>query len=186
MWPMFLSHPSCKCRVIRINNMALIINPAKTTTEWRRRERERERERTEEGGGGRTYPERGQTSSQRPPICTHPRYCDTAFMSAPVQHKPNGLVSGSKCPWEQSPLAETKRGWLRCHLHHKGKPFLPEPLPLRRAAHHIYQRLCTHVTSAFFFFLCVSVAPLLFSFGRHRLSTRNHINNSIPSPSVLS
>lgn len=80
-------------------------------------------------------------------------------MSAPVQHKPNGLVSGSKCPWEQSPLAETKQGWLRCHLHHKGKPFLPEPLPLHRAAHHIYQRLCTHVTSAFCFFFCASLSP---------------------------
>lgn len=73
-------------------------------------------------------------------------------MSAPGEHKPTGLVSGSQCPREQSPSAETKRGWLRCHLHHKGKSFLPEPLPLRHAAHHIYQRLWTHVTSAFLFF----------------------------------
>lgn len=89
------------------------------------------------------------------PIHTHPRYCDTAFMSVPVEHKPTGLVSGSQCPRERSPSAETKRGWLRCHLHHKGKPSLPEPLPVRR----IYQRLCTHVTSAFCFFLPISVSP---------------------------
>lgn len=106
-------------------------------------------------------------------------------MSVPVEHKPTGLVSGSQCPRERSPSAETKRGWLRCHLHHKGKPSLPEPLPARRATHHIYQLLCTHVIYAFCFF-CPSLSPPLpfFLSGPHRLSTTNHINSRIPSPSV--
>lgn len=143
--------------VMHSNSAALlIVSPPQTATEsWMQgREKDRRKRRRE------SVPwERSDLVSEIL-IHTHPRYCDTAFMSAPGEHKPTGLVSVSQCPREQSPSSETKRGWLRFHLHHKGKPFLPEPLPVCSAIHHIYQRPWTHVTSAFFFlFFSISISP---------------------------
>lgn len=79
MSPVFLSHPSCERRVTRVD---LIEDDDGGGGEARGRNGREE----VVGVGGREgrerrYPERGQTSFQRPPVHTHPRYCDTAFMS---------------------------------------------------------------------------------------------------------
>lgn len=106
--------------------LALRCQPTKACY-WARTQGHRRRMRRRRRAGGSVPWERSDLVSETP-VHTHPRYCDTAFLSVPREHKPSGLVSASQCPREQSPSAETKRGWLRCHLHHKGKPFLPEPL----------------------------------------------------------
>lgn len=85
-WPVFLSHPSCERWVIRTNNMALIIfNPAKPATE---RGRGGERETEGGGGGGRVYPERGQTSFQRPPSTHTPGTVTLPLWARPQNTNP--------------------------------------------------------------------------------------------------
>lgn len=129
------------------------------------------------------YPERGQTSFQRPPS-THTPGTDTAFMSVAGEHKPTGLVSVSQCPWEQSPLAETKRGWLRCHLHHKGKPFSPKPLPVCHAMHHFYRESgpTWHLP---FFFLSLPPPPFYPFSLPHTVCPPQSISTTRPPPPSL-
>lgn len=164
---------------MQINNMALIIfDPTKPATERRKIDRRRRRR--------ESVPwERSDLVSETP-VHTHPRYCDTAFMSAPAEHKPTGLVSGSQCPREQSPSAETKRGWLRRHLHHKGKPFSTWTTACApRCTSHLSATLDPRDICLLFF--CPSLSPPLpfFLSGPHRLSTMAHINSRSPSPSLF-
>lgn len=106
-------------------------------------------------------------------------------MSAPGEHKPTGLVSGSQCPREQSPSAETKRGWLRCHLHHKGRLFY-----LNRclcAALHITSISDSGSTWHLPFVFCPSLTPLPFhSFSlTHTVCPPRPISTAGPPPPPL-